>query len=184
VVPDAHSAVPATPAVDHDAHRDPVVVPRAVRRFLESHRFGVVASVNPDGSPHQAVVWYLVEPDGAGASAGAGANDGAGASDSFRIVVNSREGRRWPSNLRRDPRIRFAVYDGHDWVGLSGRVTIQDDQPTAQHDIATMARLNDPPEEAAEGIAVFETQQRVSFRFRPTAFHAEIEAGEHIDEGS
>ena len=36
---------------------------------------------------------------------------------------NSREGRRWPSNLRRDPRIRFAVYDGPDWVGLSGRVT-------------------------------------------------------------
>ena len=46
-----------------------------------------------------------------------------------------------------------------------------------------MARLNDPPDEAAESIATFETQQRVSFRFRPTAFHAEFEAGEYIDEG-
>jgi hypothetical protein len=167
-VPEAHSAAPAAAAVDPDS----VPLPRDARRFLEAHRFGVVASVNPDGSPHQAVVWYLVEP----------VPDPR--SGLVTIVINSRQGRRWPSNLLRDPRIRFAVYDGRDWVGVRGRVTIQDDQPTAQHDIATMARLNDPPEEAAEGIATFETQQRVSFRFRPTAFHAEIEAGAHTDEGS
>jgi hypothetical protein len=171
-VPDAHPGAPSPAPPEPDTARDPIALPRDAQRFLETHRYGVVGSVNPNGSPHQAVVWYLVEPT---PDAAAGL---------VTIVINSREGRRWPSNLRRDGRIRFAVYDARDWVGVSGRVTIQDDQPTAQHDIATMARLNDSPEEAVESIATFETQQRVSFRFRPTAFHAEIEAGEHIDEGS
>ena len=167
-MPDAHPAAPSA----GPARVASIALPRHARRFLETHRYGVVGTVNPDGSPHQAVVWYLVEP----------VPDPTGGM--ITIVINSRQGRRWPSNLQRDPRIRFAVYDDRDWVGLSGRVTIQDDQPTAQHDIATMARLNDSPEEAVESIATFETQQRVSFRFRPTAFHAEIEAGEHSDEGS
>jgi hypothetical protein len=167
-VPDAHPAAPSTAPASADA----IALPRDARWFLETHRYGVVGTVNPDCSPHQAVVWYLVEPT-------PDQQNGY-----ITIVINSRQGRRWPSNLQRDPRIRFAVYDGHDWVGVSGVVTIQDDQPTAQHDIATMARLNDTPEEAAEAIATFETQERVSFRFRPTAFHAEIEAGAHTDEGS
>lgn len=141
-------------------------MPGDARRFLESHRFAVIGTTNPDGSPQQAVVWYLVERDEAG----------------LRIVVNSREGRRWPSNLRRDPRISFAVQDGHDWLGLNGTVTIADDQPTAQHDIATMARLNDPPDKAQRAIREFEQQQRVSFRFRPTSIHAEITAEQHQDD--
>jgi PPOX class probable F420-dependent enzyme len=141
-------------------------MPADARRFLESHRFAVIGTTNPDGSPQQALVWYLVERDEAG----------------LRIVVNSREGRRWPSNLRRDPRISFAVQDGLDWVGLNGTVSIQDDQPTAQHDIATMARLNDPPDQARRAIREFEAQQRVSFRFRPASFHVEITAVQHQDD--
>jgi hypothetical protein len=132
-------------------------LPDGVRRFLEAHRFGVVGSVNPDGSAQQALVWYLVVGD--------------------TIVVNSREGRRWPSNLRRDLRMSFAVYDRGDWVGLSGPVEVVDDPALAQADIATMARLNDPPDVAAASIRIFEGQQRVSFRLRPTAIHAEISGG-------
>lgn len=141
-------------------------LPKEAARFLESHRFAVIGTTNPDGSPHQAVVWYLVERD----------------ADGVRLVVNSREGRRWPGNLRRDPRINFAVQDGHDWVGVIGTVSIQNDQPTAQHDIATMARLNDPPDEARRAIRVFETHQRVSFRFRPVSIHAEITEEQHRDD--
>jgi PPOX class probable F420-dependent enzyme len=133
-------------------------LPDAVRRFLADHRYGIVATVNPDGSPQQAVVWYLLVDD--------------------VIVVNSAEGRRWPSNLRRDRRMSFAVQDGLDWVGLKGEVEIVDDRAQAQADIAAMARLNDPPEVAERTIRnQFERQQRVSFRLRPTAIHAEISGG-------
>lgn len=139
-----------------DAQTDPTLLDD-VRRFLEDHRYAVVATVNPDGSPQQALVWYLVVDD--------------------TIVINSAEGRRWPGNLRRDPRISLAVSDGVDWVGLNGSVEIVDDPRQAQADIATMARLNDPPDVAATSIRTFERQQRVSFRLRPTAIRAEISGG-------
>ena len=113
--------------------------------------------MNPDGSPHQAVVWYVVGDDGAS------------------VVVNSAEGRRWPSNLRRDPRMSFAVEDGEQWVGIHGDVEIVDDPVLAQADIARMARLNDPPEVAEQSIRnQFERQRRVSFRLRPSRIHAEL----------
>lgn len=115
----------------------------------------MISTINPDGSPHQAVVWYLLEGD--------------------ELVVNSKEGRRWPSNLRRDARVSLAVEDGENWVGLSGRVAIVDDQPTAQADIAAMARRYDDPAAAeAEITTQFQHQRRVSFRLRPSAVHAEF----------
>ena len=117
----------------------------------------MLATLNEDGSAHQAVVWYLVSDDGT------------------TIIVNSAEGRRWPSNLRRDPRLSLAVEDGQEWVGLHGTVEIVDERTLAQADIAAMARLNDPPEVAERSIRnQFERQQRVSFRLRPTRIHAEL----------
>ena len=69
----------------------------AARRFLEAPRFGIVATLNPDGSPLQAVVWYRLE--------------------SNTIVFNSRVGRRWPSNLQRDARVSITVADAYDQHG-------------------------------------------------------------------
>jgi PPOX class probable F420-dependent enzyme len=114
----------------------------------------VISTVNPDGSAHQALVWYLLEDD--------------------EIVINSRVGRRWQSNLRRDPRLSVAVSDGADWVGLRGAVEVVEDQATAQADIAAMARRYDDPDVAERGIAEFHVQRRVSFRLRPTAYHKEF----------
>ena len=82
-----------------------------------------MATIDPDGSPRQAVVWYTVDGD--------------------EIVLNSAVGRRWPSNLVRDPRLAFSVVDdgdGYHWIGLTGRVTVVTDQAMAQSDIAGMAR--------------------------------------------
>jgi PPOX class probable F420-dependent enzyme len=138
-------------------------MPSLVRRFLEDRRYAIVATLNPDGSPHQAVVWYLLGPDGES------------------VVVNSAEGRRWPSNLRRDSRMSFAVEDGREWVSLTGTVEIVDEPASAQADIAAMARLNDPPEVAERTIRnQFERQHRVSFHLRPARIHAELgaDAGE------
>lgn len=133
-----------------------------VRTFLDANRFATIATTDPDGSPRQAVIWYRLEGDA--------------------IVLNSRVGRRWPANLVRDRRISVAVgdqADGYRWVGLTGRVTVVDDQPTAQADIAEMARRYhaDEPEKAERLIRNgFERQSRVSFRVSIDAVH------DHLDD--
>lgn len=121
-----------------------------VRAFLDDIRFATIATLDPDGAPRQAVVWYTLDGD--------------------EIILNSRVGRRWPSNLLRDSRITLAVIDaaaGERWVGVNGRVTVVEDQATAQADIAGMARRYeiDDPAEAERAIRdVFQQQTRISFR--------------------
>ena len=118
-------------------------------------RYAAVATIDPDGGPHQALVWYRLIGS--------------------TVVLNSRVGRRWPTNLARDQRISVLVSDGHDWVSLAGTVDMVEDQAVAQGDIAAMARAYETPEEAAESIATFRTQERVSFRVVPERVHVEIE---------
>jgi PPOX class probable F420-dependent enzyme len=118
------------------------------RRFLEPPRFGVVSCLNPDGSPIQAVIWYLVDGD--------------------TIVFNSRVGRQWPANLVRDRRVSLTVLDGYDYVDLRGEVEIDDDPERGQAVIAALAHRYLPnAEEAAASIADFAQQRRVTFRLRP-----------------
>lgn len=112
--------------------------------------FGTLATISAGGTPLQAVVWYLVRGDS--------------------IVVNSRVGRAWPTNLLRDPRCSLLVEVGYEWVSLSGAVEVVTDQPTAQADIAAMARRYKPadPEHAERMIReVFGPQERISFVLRP-----------------
>ena len=139
-----------------------MTLPERVREFLDADRFATIATTDPDGGARQAVIWYRLDGD--------------------EIILNSRVGRRWPSNLVRDPRISVAVSDqadGYRWVGLTGRVTVVDDQPTAQADIAEMARRYhaDEPDEADRLIRDrFERQERVSFRVSIEAVH------DHLDD--
>ncbi len=143
---------------------DPGPLTPATRGFLaDGLRFAAVATVDPDGAPRQTVVWYRLDSDDT-------------------IVVNSRVGRRWPANLRRDRRVAIAVVDERDayrWVGITGLVErIVDDQVVARADIAGLARRYhaDDPEKAERLIAEgFSRQQRVSFRIRPVAIH------DHLD---
>ena len=127
-----------------------IAIPDDIRVFIDTTRFATVATIDADGTPRQAVVWYTVAGD--------------------EIVLNSAAGRRWPSNLQRDPRVAFSVVDGADgyrWVGLNGLVTVVEDQATAQADIAGMARRYhaDDPAKAERLIArQFEQQVRISFR--------------------
>jgi PPOX class probable F420-dependent enzyme len=134
-------------------------LPDHVRRFLEKPRYAAVATIDEDGAPRQAVVWFLLDGDS--------------------IVINSRQGRRWPTNLQRDPRVSIAITDPdqESWIGLSGSVEVVDDQERAQADIAAMARRyhGEGSAEAEDAIAIFRTQRRVSFRLRPTTMHDHIE---------
>ena len=92
-----------------------IAIPDDIRAFIDDIRFATISTINPDGSPWQAVVWYTVDDD--------------------EIVLNSKVGRRWPNNLLRDQRIAFSVIDDADgdrWIGLNGLVTVVEDQATAQ----------------------------------------------------
>ena len=121
-----------------------------VRSFLTAHppRYATLATINRDGSPHQIVIWFLVRGD--------------------EIVVNSRRGRRWPSNLERDGRANLAVYEAEDAVTINCALERVYDGDAAQADIAEMARRYDTPEIAEREIRRFQTEDRVTFILRPT----------------
>ena len=164
-----HVPPPPTPRPGAAAYHRPVtetaptfaLAPR-IREFIAETRFTSIATIDPDGGPRQAVVWYRLDGD--------------------EIVLNSKVGRRWPTNLLNDPRISLTIVDASDeyrWVGLTGVVTAIRDQPTAQADIAEMARRYhaDDPDTAERLIADrFERQQRISFRVRIDAVH------DHLDD--
>lgn len=122
----------------------------AARNFLTSTppRYATLATINRDGSPHQIVIWYLLRDD--------------------ELVINSRRGRRWPSNLERDGRANLAVYEAEDAVTINCVVDRAYEGDQAQADIAEMALLYDTPEVAAREIARFQTEERVTFILRPT----------------
>jgi PPOX class probable F420-dependent enzyme len=114
--------------------------------------------VNADGAPFSAVVWYALEGE--------------------HIVFNSAEGRRWPANLRRDPRVTIMIEEGYNYVQILGRVHIIDDQEAAQAQMAKIAaRYSATPEILAERIAEFKKQTRIGFELSPTAILADGEPG-------
>ena len=108
-----------------------------------------LATLSPDGSPLQALLWFLVRDDA--------------------IVVNSRVGRHWPANLQRDPRCSLIVEDESGWVSVRALAQVLGDREQGQADIAEMARRYSTPEQARIAIASFRPQERISFLLRPTA---------------
>jgi PPOX class probable F420-dependent enzyme len=139
----------------------PIPLSDRLRDFLSAKHFLTIATVDADGSPRQAVIWYLIDGDD--------------------LIVNSAIGRRWPANLLRDGRVSAAITDhadGYRWIGVTGSAQAITDQPTAQAHIAAMARYyhDDEPDEAEALIATrFERQERISFRIRIDAAH------DHLD---
>jgi hypothetical protein len=137
---------PATPLSDR------------VREFLQRPLYPTLATTGDDGTPHQAVIWYRLEPD-------------------HTILVNSRTPRRWPEELRTTGRGSLAVTDLEDpfkWVGLQTVVeeTI-DDVDRAREDIVALAVRYD--EDDDESVAKFRSQPRISFRLRIVAVHDHLE---------
>lgn len=114
-----------------------------VRAFLAAPRYATIATVGPDGAPHQAIVWYLVDGDD--------------------LTINSRPERLWPRNLGADPRISVAVYEleqPEHWFGLKGRAELLHEGAEATADIQALAhRYGEDPKKYAG-------QDRVSFRIR------------------
>lgn len=76
-----------------------------VRELLEGPNFAAVATLQEDGSPAVNVTWVDVADD--------------------HVVLNSAEGRRWPANLRRDPRVTVTVINHespYEYAQIRGRL--------------------------------------------------------------
>ena len=127
--------------------RAAAALPQDVRDFLATPRYAVVATINADGSPHQAVVWYLLDGD--------------------TLILNSRVGRRWPSNALRDPRVSITVEDGLDYAVVSGMLEAFGDPESAQGQIVEMGLRYEGPAGVARRGPVWRAQERVSFRLVP-----------------
>jgi len=65
-------------------------IPEAVKSWFDDPEFAVIATVLPDGRPHQAVVWVTRDGDD--------------------LLVSTVKGRRKTLNLERDPRCSVLVY--------------------------------------------------------------------------
>lgn len=81
-----------------DLHEQPV------QELLEQPNYAVVSTLNEDGSIHSAIAWV-------------DAQNGT-------VAVNSAKGRKWPTNLERDPRINILVYESgnpYNYVEIRGR---------------------------------------------------------------
>jgi PPOX class probable F420-dependent enzyme len=130
-----------------------------VRTFLAEPNYATLATVGADGEPHQAVIWFRYDTDGS-------------------ILVNSRAGRRWPTELQADPRCSLAVTHRHDpfkWVGLQAIVeSVIDDVEIAREDIVALSVHYD--DFSPEGAARFRSQPRISFQLRIVGTH------DHLDD--
>ena len=81
--------------------------------FLNEKRFGVLATVNADGSPQQTVMWYLPI-------------------DGDTILMNTKKGRMKDKNLVRDGRASLCIEDGQRYVAVRGTVSVDDDPVRGQ----------------------------------------------------
>jgi PPOX class probable F420-dependent enzyme len=76
------------------------------RELFEKPYYGVISTLNRDGSIHSTIIWVDLE-------------DG-------KVAVNSAVGRLWPTNLQRDPRATLLLYDPNDpyhFVEVRGTAT-------------------------------------------------------------
>jgi PPOX class probable F420-dependent enzyme len=92
------------------------------QELLEAKNFAQVGTIRADGSPHVTPVWVDVR-------------DGL-------VWLNSAEGRLWPKNLRRDPRVSLNVQNlenPYEYVEIRGRVT-EDTHEGADEHIDALAK--------------------------------------------
>ncbi len=81
-----------------------------VRELLEKPNYAVVSTHNPDESIHSTIIWV-------------GTENGA-------VTLNSAVGRKWPTNLQRDPRVTIVVEESgnpNNFVEIRGEAQAMTD---------------------------------------------------------
>jgi PPOX class probable F420-dependent enzyme len=120
-----------------------MVLSESQRLFLEEPRFAVLATINPDGTPQQTVVWFALQAD--------------------QIIMNTAKGRLKDLNLRRDARLSFCVEDGYRYLTIRGKASL--DEINAQRDIETILNRYFEPEKVREMMRTqFSRGERVTIR--------------------
>ena len=92
-------------------------------KLLSGKNHAVVSTLRKDGSVHNTLVWIGVE--------------------NGNVTLNSAEGRAWPANVRRDPRVTITVYDPqnpYEYVEIRGRVTGEETGEAADRHIDQLAK--------------------------------------------
>ena len=121
-----------------------MTIPDDVRAFLMSKfRFPVLATLNPDGTIQQSVMWFDLDGD--------------------KVLMNTKLGRQKDRNLRSNQTVSLCFEEEGAYVTLSGRVEVIDDRERAQADIYRLAVRYDGEEEAKKQVqTAFGTQERVT----------------------
>ncbi|HEX3693678.1 MAG TPA: PPOX class F420-dependent oxidoreductase [Solirubrobacteraceae bacterium] len=84
--------------------------------LLKGKNFVVISTLRPDGTIHAAPAWVDVQ--------------------NGRPVVNTAEGRAWPANLKRDPRVTLTVQNlenPYEYVSIRGRVAERTSEQADEH---------------------------------------------------
>ena len=118
----------------------------AVSELLAKPNHAVLSTLNPDGSVHTTMVWLNVE-------------DG-------QVAINSQRGRKWPTNLERDPRATLTLLNEsnpYEYVVISGNATEATDGAEEHIDTLAQKYINQDkyPWRTPE-------EQRVKVRVTPT----------------
>lgn len=130
------------------------------RAFLAETFVAVVATVDADGTPHQATVWHRLEADDT-------------------IMLNGRGARRWLGELRASGRMSMAVLDpaaSYRWLGLSTElVSVDDDTVRGLEGIMALHRRYTNGQAGPEVEKAYAAHPRVTVTVRVTATH------DHLD---
>ena len=92
------------------------------RELLEGANFCVICTLGEDGRPQTNPIWVHTDDD--------------------HVVVNSAEGRQWPANVRRDPRVTLCVpnqENPYEYVTVWGRV-VEDTHEGADENINFLSK--------------------------------------------
>ncbi len=120
---------------------------RAAQALLEEKRFGVLATINSDGTAQLSTMWFELQ-------------DG-------EIMMNTKRGRVKERNLRRDPRVSLCIEDGYRYLTLRGSVTLTDDPEVSQADIKRLAIRYHGTEKAEQQVRdQYSREDRVTVRLR------------------
>lgn len=113
-----------------------------VREFLNERRFAVLATLNPNGTIQQSVMWYVLDGD--------------------NIVMNTAKGRIKFRNIEQAKAISICVEDGLRSVTIAGELSLNDDPETGLADIQRIGRRYDTEAEIQEAYQTWKGQHRVT----------------------
>ncbi len=92
-----------------------------VRAFLDAVHFAVVATIRPDGLPHQTVMWYQLL-------------------DENTVLLNTPADSLKHRHLKANPRVSICIEQGYRYVTLLGTVELNEAPEQAGQDYAQLGQ--------------------------------------------